>query len=59
MFALITRLLSSVRAAAALPDAARGIPNALFESAEACAGQNPHQAQELRAAAQAYLSVVR
>jgi hypothetical protein len=59
MFALIAGLLSFVRAALALPDAAGGIPNVLLESAEARAGQSPHHAQELRAATQAYLSVVR
>lgn len=31
----------------------------LMERAEATAGRNPHQSQELRGAAQAYLSVVR
>ena len=31
----------------------------LMESADACAGNSPHHAQELREAASAYLSVVR
>lgn len=36
-----------------------GVAHQLLESAEACAGTNPHDAQELREAASAYLSVVR
>ncbi len=41
--------------ASALPEPARR----LMESAEARAGQDPNEAQELRDAARAYLSVVR
>ena len=37
----------------------QGVANGLMQSAEARAGQNPHEAAELRGAAQAYLSVVR
>ncbi|MES2974640.1 MAG: hypothetical protein V4757_13580 [Pseudomonadota bacterium] len=37
----------------------QGIAHDLLTSAEARAGQNPHQAAELRDAARAYLSVVR
>ena len=33
------------------------IPNVLMTRAEACAGRHPHEAQELRMAACAYLSV--
>ena len=36
-----------------------GVAHQLMESAEACAGTNPHDAQELREAASAYLRVVR
>lgn len=36
-----------------------GVAQQLMERAEARAGQNPHQARELRSAASAYLSVVR
>lgn len=36
-----------------------GVAHNLLERAEARAGRNPHQAQELRRAAFAYLSVVR
>ncbi len=38
---------------------ASGVAHHLMESAEARAGRNPQQAQELRIAACAYLSVVR
>ena len=37
----------------------QGLSHELLSSAEARAGQNPHQAEELRRAARAYLSVVR
>ena len=39
--------------------AAHGVAHQLMERAEACAGRNPHDAQQLRQAASAYLSVVR
>lgn len=35
------------------------VAHSLMERAEAGAGRDPHQAQELRSAASAYLSVVR
>ncbi|MEO6018020.1 MAG: hypothetical protein ABIP46_12255 [Polaromonas sp.] len=38
---------------------ADGVANSLMERAGADAGRDPHQAQELRSAACAYLSVVR
>lgn len=38
---------------------AQGVAYQLMERAEARAGRHPYQAQELRQAAQAYLSVVR
>ena len=37
----------------------QGLAHDLLTSAEARAGQNPHQAEELRQAASAYLSVIR
>jgi hypothetical protein len=55
LFAQIARLLSSVPAAR---DAASPASQ-LMDSADACAGNSPHHAQELREAAYAYLSVVR
>jgi hypothetical protein len=36
-----------------------GVAHQLLERAEARAGRDPHDAQELRSAASAYLSVVR
>ncbi|APW35916.1 hypothetical protein RD110_00730 [Rhodoferax koreense] len=39
--------------------AAGGVANGLMQSAEARAGQNPHEAAELRGAALAFLSVIR
>ena len=38
---------------------ANGVAHSLMERAQARAGRNPEQAQELRSAACAYLSVVR
>ena len=40
-------------------DQTDGVANSLMERAGADAGRDPHQAQELRSAACAYLSVVR
>ena len=37
----------------------QGVARYLMERAEARAGRHPHQAQQLRSAARAYLSVVR
>ena len=37
----------------------RGVARTLMENAQARAGRNPRQAQELRRAASAFLSVVR
>ncbi|MBV8619543.1 MAG: hypothetical protein JOY84_11825 [Curvibacter sp.] len=59
MFALIARLLQNLMARGPEQDASAGIPNGLFETAEARAGTDPVQAQELRCAASAYLRVVR
>jgi hypothetical protein len=58
MYSLISQI------ARFLPAATRGTPvngvaHNLMERAEARAGRNPQQAQELRTAAYAYLSVVR
>ena len=55
LFSLIARFLPAF--APPLPTA--GVARRLMESAEARAGSNPQQAQELRQAAYAYLRVVR
>ena len=57
MYALFAQIARFLPAAPA--PAADGVAHQLMESAEARAGSNPHQAQELRSAAFAYLSVVR
>jgi hypothetical protein len=57
MLNLLTQLSQWAHAAPAVRGAS--IPNNLMERAEARAGLNPYQAQELRLAACAYLSVVR
>ena len=53
-FAQISQILSLGR-----KPASAGVAQQLMETAEARAGSNPQQAQELRRAASAYLSVVR
>jgi len=55
LFAQIARFLPSASRVAP----AQGVARNLMERAEARAGRNPQQAQELRTAAYAYLSVVR
>jgi hypothetical protein len=55
MFPLIAQIAQFFRNAARRNDVARN----LMESAEARAGLDPQHARELRAAARAYLSVVR
>ena len=55
VFAVISRLLSSRPAV----QQEVGLAHQLMNSADACAGNSPHHAQELREAAYAYLSVVR
>ena len=55
-FRLAHLLPSSQHARATLPN---DVAQKLMERAEADAGRNPRQAQELRSAACAYLSVVR
>jgi regulator of sirC expression with transglutaminase-like and TPR domain len=61
MYALYCLLSQILRLASTRRLAARtdGIARQLLESAEARAGLNPQQAQELRGAALAYLRVVR
>jgi hypothetical protein len=58
MFAFIAQI-ARVLVPAVPRRAADGFARGLMESAEARAGTNPAQAQELRAAACAYLRVVR
>lgn len=55
LLAQLARLLSATNSANNQKDVA----HELMESADACAGNDPHLAQELREAAYAYLSVVR
>jgi hypothetical protein len=55
MFAQIARFFPATQVFTPAP----GVARSLLESAEADAGRNPHQAQELRQAAYAYLSVIR
>ena len=61
MNSLITRIARLIpkSSIAVQSAAADGVAQNLMERAEAGAGRNPHQAQELRSAAQAYLSVIR
>ena len=56
-FSKIASLMSSDKS---LADGASGdVAHQLMESAQASAGRDPHQAEELRSAASAYLSVIR
>lgn len=55
VFAQIARLLSMRPAV----QEETGLAHQLLDSADACAGNSPHHAQELREAAYAYLSVIR
>ena len=64
LFAQIAKLAQRTRGNAHYSDFATighgtDVANSLMESAEACAGTNPHEAAELRLAAQQFLSVVR
>lgn len=58
MFTLLNRIASYLPTIRAQRED-DGFAHQLMESADACAGTNPHDAQELREAALAYLSVVR
>jgi hypothetical protein len=51
--------ISQLFSLGAKPATQGGVARQLMETAEARAGSNPQQAQELRRAASAYLSVVR
>jgi hypothetical protein len=55
LFAQIARLLSTSPAV----QEDQSLASQLMDNADACAGNSPHHAQELREAAYAYLSVVR
>lgn len=55
LLAKITRLFQNTTA----NHEDESVAHQLMESADACAGNSPHHAQELREAASAYLSVVR
>lgn len=54
-FVQIARLLSTSLAV----HEDKSLASQLMDNADACAGNSPHHAQELREAAYAYLSVVR
>jgi hypothetical protein len=58
MYSLISQIARFLPAATRVAPV-NGVAHNLMERAEARAGRNPHQAQELRSAAYAYLSVVR
>ena len=55
LISLIVRFLPSAQGVAPV----NGVAHNLMERAESRAGRHPHQAQELRDAARAYLSVIR
>lgn len=65
MFSQIASFLTGLPATRIAPNTGRratlagGVPLRLLERAEARAGQDPHDAAELRRAAAAYLRVVR
>ncbi|MES2943134.1 MAG: hypothetical protein V4772_09730 [Pseudomonadota bacterium] len=62
MNSLLSQIVSLISSSSiALDESANtdGVAHNLMERAEAGAGRDPHQSQELRNAAQAYLSVVR
>ena len=58
MLTLLNQLFSPAKPAAAVPRRP-GVACNLMGRAEACAGQDPRRAAELRQAAVAYLGVVR
>jgi hypothetical protein len=58
MYSLISQIARFLPAATRVAPV-NGVAHNLMERAEARAGRNPQQAQELRSAAYAYLSVVR
>lgn len=60
MLTLLNQFFSSPKAVAVAGGARRqGVASSLMERAEACVGQDPRRAAELRQAALAYLGVVR
>jgi regulator of sirC expression with transglutaminase-like and TPR domain len=58
MYALLARIARLLQNTTANHED-ESVAHQLMESADACAGNSPHHAQELRDAASAYLSVVR
>ena len=58
MLTLLNQLFSPAKPAAAVPSR-QSVASNLMDRAEACAGQDPQRAAELRQAAVAYLGVVR
>ena len=60
MLTLLNQLFSPAKpAAAGTVHSRQGVASNLMDRAEACAGQDPQRAAELRSAAVAYLGVVR
>lgn len=58
MYALLANIARLLQTSTA-DQKEESVAHQLMESADACAGNSPHHAQELREAASAYLSVVR
>ena len=58
MFCFLSKIASFMSSPATTAPAT-DVAHQLMERAEAGAGRDPHQAQELRSAARAFLSVVR
>ena len=58
MFRILSKIVSFMSSRNALAPAS-GVAHQLMERADASAGRDPHQAQELRGAARAFLSVIR
>lgn len=58
MFRILSKIVSFMPSRNA-PAPASEVANQLMERADAGAGRDPHQAQELRGAARSFLSVVR
>lgn len=58
MYTLFSQIVRFLATTSAVRDEASPARQ-LMDSADACAGNSPHHAQELREAAYAYISVVR
>lgn len=58
MYTLLAQIVRLLTAPSAVQED-KSLARQLMDNADACAGNSPHHAQELREAAYAYLSVVR